>query len=184
MHVPTCRTRSSTCLSKATHGHSLSHTTYSRLLLNFAAMHLIVMSPCHSVSFEYLPKSGSAWPQSIGISHLDIARLLFQVIHHVSYKLTSTVCKWPIPGKGSLSCRRRHVSICWHSKMVILVTICLSSLPLIYQQSRLKGLPTIPSNLPFLFLSFSKLVYSEGPPFSPSLPKYNQQPFLTYPKSS
>lgn len=46
-------------------------------------MHPIVMSPCHSVSFEYLPKSGSAWPQGIGISHLDIARLLFQVIHQL-----------------------------------------------------------------------------------------------------
>lgn len=84
VHVLTCRTRSSTRLSKATHGHSLSHTIYSRLLLNFAAMHLIVMSPCHRVSFEYLPKSGSAWPQGVGISHLDIARLLFQVIHQLT----------------------------------------------------------------------------------------------------
>ena len=41
------------------------------------------MSPCHSVSFEYTPTSGSAWPSGISISHLDSARLLSQGTHQV-----------------------------------------------------------------------------------------------------
>lgn len=84
--------------------------------------------PVYPVSFKYMPKSASAWSQGPGTSHSDTARLLFQVIYQL--RIHQQCLRVPIsPGLPDFPVGKEEMFQCWHSKMVTLVTICLSGLP-------------------------------------------------------
>lgn len=82
------KTRPISLLSKVTYCQSLSYILLffylieDRMFLNFARVNLAVMSPQHSLSHKYMPKSRIAflWPQGF---YLDNAKLFLKVVHQL-----------------------------------------------------------------------------------------------------